>query len=198
MLRPKTTAKTSTGTTTKIAAVAPVRPSARTPTPCWNTRTIRPKAALTDSEFMMTALTGTSRERNATASISPVTPSTSPMIHGKRPSRFSWQSTPAVPAQIRVEQVGVLGPRGIQVRIEQGIAEERLARLEIHYAADFADPRIGPQGVGQSAEAAEPGQLSDLLALGELDQHPHRKEVAGEPHPGQHIDSRSEERRVGK
>jgi hypothetical protein len=61
MLKPKTTANTSTGTTTKIADVGRVRPKRRDPMPYWKTSTISPKVALTESEFMMTALTGPAR-----------------------------------------------------------------------------------------------------------------------------------------
>ena len=74
MLSPNTTAKTSTGTATKMAEVGPSRPNSFDPTPYWNTSTISPKVALTDRVFMMMALIGTSTERKAMASISPVAP----------------------------------------------------------------------------------------------------------------------------
>ena len=72
MLRPNTTANTSTGTTTKIADVGPSRPKTCEPTPCWKTSTMSPNVALTESVFMMIALSGTSTDRNAMASISAV------------------------------------------------------------------------------------------------------------------------------
>ena len=65
MLSPNTTAKTSTGTTTKIAEVGPSSPNSLAPNPCWNTSTMSPNVALTESVFMITALIGTSTDRNA-------------------------------------------------------------------------------------------------------------------------------------
>ncbi len=84
MLRPNTTANTSTGTTTKIAWVGPSRPNNREPTPCWKTSTMSPNVALTESVFMMMALTGTSTDRNAIASMIAVAPRMSPISSGKR------------------------------------------------------------------------------------------------------------------
>ncbi len=93
MLNPKTTANTTTGTTTKIASVAPSRPKTCTPAPRWNTSTISPKVAPTASEFMITALSGTRIERKAMASIKPVTLSTSRMSSGNCLRSRSWEST---------------------------------------------------------------------------------------------------------
>ena len=84
MLSPNTTANTSTGITTKIADVGPVSPKICEPTPNWNTSTMSPKVALTDSVFMMIALIGTSTERKAIASITAVAPRMRPTSSGKR------------------------------------------------------------------------------------------------------------------
>ncbi len=93
MLSPKTTAKTSTGMTTKIAEVGPVRPKSWEPTPSWKTSTMSPNVALTESVFMTMALRGTSTERNAIASITAVAPRIRPTNSGKRWSRSVWKSS---------------------------------------------------------------------------------------------------------
>jgi len=92
MLSPKTTANTNTGTTTKMADVGPSSPKSCEPIPRWNTSTMSPNVALTESVFMITALSGTSRERNATASITPVAARIRPTRSGNRRSRSSWKS----------------------------------------------------------------------------------------------------------
>ena len=95
MLRPNTTANTSTGTATKIAEVGPVSPKACDPTPYWNTSTMSPKVALTDRVFMMTALIGTNSDLKATASITAVALRMRITSSGKRASRSSWKSSAA-------------------------------------------------------------------------------------------------------
>ncbi len=67
--------------------------SAWEPTPNWNTSTISPNVALTDRVFMMIALIGTSTERKATASMTPVAPRMSRTRSGKRSSRSVWKSS---------------------------------------------------------------------------------------------------------
>ena len=93
MLRPNTTAKTSTGTTTKIAGRRAVEAEHPRAEAVWNTSTMSPNVALTDSVFIMIALSGTSTERNAIASMTPVAPRMSPTSSGNRRSRSSWKST---------------------------------------------------------------------------------------------------------
>jgi hypothetical protein len=51
--------------------------------------------ALTDRVFMMMALMGTSTERNATASMTAVTPRINTTRSGKRARRSSWKSSAA-------------------------------------------------------------------------------------------------------
>ena len=89
MLRPNTTANTSTGTTTNTAEVGPSRPKTDEPKPSWNTRTMSPNVALTDRVFMMMALIGTSTDRNARASMMTVAARISPTSSGKSASRSS-------------------------------------------------------------------------------------------------------------
>ena len=60
-------------TSTFNPAAGPFSPRNDEPYPNWNTSTISPNVAPTDRLFMITALIGTSTERNATASITPVT-----------------------------------------------------------------------------------------------------------------------------
>ena len=95
MLRPNTTANTSTGTATKIADVGPSRPKSCEPTPYWKTSTMSPKVALTESVFMMIALMGTSTDLKAMASMTPVAARISTTSSGKRASISSWKSSAA-------------------------------------------------------------------------------------------------------
>ena len=60
--------------------------------PCWKTSTMSPKVALTESEFMITALSGTSSERNASARITEVAARTSIIRRGNWRSRSCWKS----------------------------------------------------------------------------------------------------------
>jgi len=57
------------------------------PHPHWKMATITPYAAPTDSRFMMTAFSGTSRLRNTIISSRKLTISTPPMSNGRRPPR---------------------------------------------------------------------------------------------------------------
>src|SRR6266567_4131044 len=75
-----------------MASVGPSSPKKLPPYPCWNTSTVTPKAAPTDTQFSTTALSGTSTERNAMNSMMAVTPRIIATMPGKRPSRFSWRS----------------------------------------------------------------------------------------------------------
>ena len=57
------------------------------PQPHWNTATTTPYAAPIESRFMITALSGTSSERNTTISRMKLRISTAPMRYGSRPPR---------------------------------------------------------------------------------------------------------------
>ena len=57
----------NSGTHEVIGPVS-VNPSRLLNQPCWNTRTITPKLAATESRFRMIALIGTTIDRNVTSS----------------------------------------------------------------------------------------------------------------------------------
>ena len=94
----------------------------------------------------------------------------------------SMQREPPVAAQVRVEEIGVLGPRRGQVAVEHRVAQQASLGLHIHHAPHLAHPRVGLERVGQRHEPPERGRLDRAPSFRQLHQHPHRLDEPGDAH----------------
>ena len=109
-------------------------------------------------------------------------------LHGGRQRRGVGknhvdQRGATVPREVGVEEVGILDPHRIRFAVEQRVLEDPLAPSQVDQRLDVADPRVGPERVGEMLERPEARCAGGFHSLRKLDHQADRHDVAGHPHP---------------